>query len=335
MEGFMMRFSCVLAATVGVVGLCLVPAAQAGASPAHVVAQTTLPSVPWGIAYVNDGVDSTGDIVTADIAKTVSDDGGVTPPLVDVFNNMLEGSSGQNDPTFPAPQAQAVVTAGSTPMLTTQWDGTLTNITSGADDSILTTWAKAAHKFGHKLLLRPWRELNGAWYPWGVPNVGAAEYVAAWQHAYNIIHPIAPNVLWVWNINTSGQNDYTAAYPGDNYVDYISFDSYVGNNSTNWSTTNWTLTQSTYSNLTSLGSGTKPIMVPEFSIYTNSPGLTDTKRAAWITNTFADAASKQPRVVSMDWFNGTSGGVAAFDAPGWPLSQAAFGNAVDNPPYSG
>lgn len=335
-----MRHSYVLAALAGAAALSLVPASQAGASPVRAATPTALPSIPWGIDYVHNGVDTTGQIVANDIARTKADDGGLVPPLVDVLNDMLEGSGGTNglsDPTFPAPQARAIVNAGATPMLTTQWTDNLASITSNNgnnDRAVLTKWAKAAYNFDnhHTILIRPWRELNGNWYPWGVPNVGATEYVKAWRDAYDIIHPIAPNVLWVWNVATGGSDtNYAAAYPGDAYVDYTSFDSYVGNKGKAW-----TATQPTYNALAHLGSGTKPIMVPEFSIYTSVPGLTDAARAAWITSTFADAACEQPRVVSMDWFNGQGppDGSAAFDAPGWPRSEAAFDKAIDHPVYS-
>lgn len=339
------RAAAVLASGVAAIGV-LAPAAVASAGPAT----TALPSIRGGIDYVNNGADTTGDIVTADINQTEADDGGVVPPLVDVFNNMLEGSV--NNPTtnesydqqFPAAQAQAVVNAGATPMLTTQWDWNLANITSGADDTILTDWADSAKTFAHTVVIRPWRELNGGWYPWGVPNVGAAEYVAAWRDAYNIIHPIAPNVLWVWNVSTGASAaDQTeaylsAAYPGNKYVSYTSFDSYVGNTETSGMSEPWTGTQTMYSTLTAspFPGSAKPVMVAEFSIYTSDSWLTDSTRAAWITNTFNDAASNQPGVVSMDWFNGAGppDAAAAFDNTSYPLSQTAFDNAVDNPPYS-
>jgi beta-mannanase len=169
--------------------------------------------------------------------------------------------------------------------------------------------------------------------------------VAAWQDAYKIIHPIALNVLWVWNVSTgaspSAQTEkyLSAAYPGNAYVDYISFDSYVGNTETSaGSSKPWTDTQTLYNTLTQspFPGSAKPVMVPEFSIYTSDSWLTDSTRAAWITNTFKDAAAKQPDVVSMNWFNGAGppDAVAAFDNTSYPLSQAAFDQAVDNPPYS-
>ena len=325
-------------------------------------AATALPSIRWGIGYDNNGADTTGKIVTADINQTEADDAGVVrliPPLVDVFNNMLEGNVSNSatnesyDQQFPTAQAQAVVNAGATPMLTTQWDWNLCNITTSADDKILTDWANHAANFKsaagkpYTVLIRPWRELNGDWYPWAVPNpnVGAAEYVAAWRHAYNIIHPIAPNVLWVWNVSTGAtaahqtEGYLSAAYPGNGYVDYVSFDSYVGDNETSSQTSEpWSDTQPMYNTLTTspFPGSTKPVMVAEFSIKTSDSWLTDKTRAAWIRNTFSDAASNQPSVRSMDWFNGAGppDAVTAFDNATYPLSQSAFDNAVDNPPYS-
>lgn len=356
------RAAAVLTSGVTAIGV-IAPAAVASAGTtqravAEGAAATALPSIRWGIDYDNNGADTTGKIVTADINQTEADDAGVMrliPPLVDVFNNMLEGNVSNSttnesyDRQFPTAQAQAVVNAGAKPMLTTQWDWNPANIRSGADDTILTHWADSANQFGHTVLIRPWRELNGGWYPWAVPNpnVGAAEYVAAWRHAYNIIHPIAPNVLWVWNVSTGASPAHqtvgylSAAYPGNGYVDYVSFDSYVGDNETapsSGTSEPWSDTQPMYNTLTTspFPGSTKPVMVAEFSIKTSDSWLTDKTRAAWIKNTFNDAASNQPGVKSMDWFNGAGppDAATAFDNANYPLSQSAFDNAVDNPPYS-
>lgn len=333
-------------------------------SPAELASATTLPSIRWGIGYDNQKPDKTGAIVKGDI-KTTKTDAGAVPRVVDVFNGLLEGSNASglpfdSDHTFPDAQAQAVVNQGAVPMLTTQWDCNLWNITSGKDNTIIKNWASQAKAFGHTILIRPWRELNGAWYPWGIAPksdisrcsgqtkpVTAGEYVAAWKHAWKLVHDTedATNVLWVWNVATGGTHSriYDAAYPGNTYVNYVSFDSYVGNTQTpkgSSTPTPWSATQSTYKALTTLT--TKPIMVAEFSIYTcykttsvNKPCYTDKVRANWITNTFADAAKNQPRVVSMDWFNGGGPPDAppAFDNVGYRRSKKAFAGAVDNPPY--
>lgn len=330
-------------------------------------AAAALPSIPWGIDFDNGGVHP--KTLTADIQKVEADDHPsgtpkVVPPLVDVLNNMLEGSGGTNgkdyDPEFPKLQANLVFGAHSISMLSTQWDCNMWNITSGHDDQTLTKWATAAAAFGHTILIRPWRELNGTWYPWGIGATTKAlsscrddsqavtpkEYRLAWQHAYKIIHKTAPNVLWVWNVYAPGSSDFTNAYPGDGDVDYISFDSYVGDKEKmDWSVTDWSDTQATYNILAGLGSQTKPIMVAEFSILNSASAtnswITKTERKNWITNTFKEAASQHapnqlPRIKSMDWFDGpgatdssTTSSPFAFDFPGWTSSQTAFETAVD------
>jgi Glycosyl hydrolase family 26 len=345
------------------------PATVASAGTRHATSDSpgaaALPSIPWGIDFDNGGVDP--KTLTADIQKVEADDHPsgtpkVVPPLVDVLNNMLEGSGGTtggDDLEFPTPQADAVFDAHAVPMLTTQWDCNMWNISSGRDDQTLTKWATAAAAFGHTILIRPWRELNGTWYPWGIGAAKAlskcpgdseavtpAEYRLAWQHAYKIIHKIAPKVLWVWNVYAPGSSDFTNAYPGDRYVDYISFDSYVGDKEKkDWSDTDWSETQATYNILAGLGSQTKPIMVAEFSIL-NSASTTNSwirkpERKNWITHTFKEAASEHapnqsPRIKSLDWFDGrgatgspVTSSAFAFDFPGWTSSQTAFDTAVD------
>jgi len=54
-----------------------------------------------------------------------------------------------------------------------------------------------------------------------------AHYRAAYRHIHDIVHPIAPNVIWIWCPTGNNLTPAVAAcYPGNGYVDWICFDPY-------------------------------------------------------------------------------------------------------------
>jgi hypothetical protein len=113
---------------------------------------------------------------------------------------------------------------------------TLAKITSGEyDQPYLIPFAKAIAAYGYPVLITFDHEMNGCcWYPWQT-NYGQrganppASYVAAWQHVYNVIHPLAPNAMWVWAPNSvqPGSGPVAAYWPGVAYVDQWGVDSYL------------------------------------------------------------------------------------------------------------
>jgi phage terminase large subunit-like protein len=103
---------------------------------------------------------------------------------------------------------------------------TLKSIASGAQDSVIRAWARAAKAWGHPFFLNPWWEMNGAWFPWGRdPN-----FVAAWRHFHDlVVAEGATNVTWTWvsnNIWSDPASDPTPYYPGSAYVDWTGIDAY-------------------------------------------------------------------------------------------------------------
>jgi Glycosyl hydrolase family 26 len=87
---------------------------------------------------------------------------------------------------------------------------------------------------GEIYYIRISHEWPGSWYcdsPWynaseQSPNVPPADWIAAWQHVHDLLKAKLPNVKFEWD----GPSDATQAayYPGDNYVDLIGIDDYVG-----------------------------------------------------------------------------------------------------------
>jgi mannan endo-1,4-beta-mannosidase len=82
------------------------------------------------------------------------------------------------------------------------------------------------------LLWRPVHEPNGNFFWWGgtYTNSAVAAYVKLYQLMYDRmvnVHGLT-NLIWVWNLNYSGVNNtiYNNYYPGDEYVDIVSWDTY-------------------------------------------------------------------------------------------------------------
>jgi mannan endo-1,4-beta-mannosidase len=75
------------------------------------------------------------------------------------------------------------------------------------------------------IILRPFVETNGRWFWWG-NNCSSSQQVQIWQQMWNYFAAAGVNnVLWEFNVN-GGVGNYTADYPGSDYVDIVSFDSY-------------------------------------------------------------------------------------------------------------
>ncbi|HSE46208.1 MAG TPA: glycosyl hydrolase [Gemmatimonadales bacterium] len=103
------------------------------------------------------------------------------------------------------------------------------------------------------LIIRPFREENGNWFWWG--NAATADFVSLWQQTYtflNVTSGLAGHLLFDYNVYV-GQGNYTKNYPGDAFVDMVSFDYYGDNPATDCNTT--------YNNLNTLH---KPIHWAEF-----------------------------------------------------------------------
>jgi beta-mannanase len=149
----------------------------------------------------------------------------------------------------------------------------LDNIIDGQWDNYIRTWAKAIKVFSHPVFLRIGHEFNIDGYPWGVINNDRdpKKYVKAFRHIVDIFKKEGTtNVKWVWcfmnySFPDEPWNNYEAAYPGDDYVDWVGIDGY------NWGTTQtWSDWQSfkilfrdQMRRMKKLHP-TKPIMVAEF-----------------------------------------------------------------------
>ncbi|MBS2964487.1 hypothetical protein KGA66_15625 [Actinocrinis puniceicyclus] len=116
------------------------------------------------------------------------------------------------------------------PMVSWGVDFTGGKVVSGAWDSYLYRQARAVAAFGRPVFLRLDWEMNATWYGlWGDGYVSPADYVAAWQHVWEVFQDAgAGNAAFVWSPNTGRFSSLAASawYPGDRYVDWVGIDTY-------------------------------------------------------------------------------------------------------------
>ena len=89
----------------------------------------------------------------------------------------------------------------------------------------LDAFAAQAQQINGTVLFRPFLEVNGNWFWWG--NQNPSQFIQFWQQTHNYLVNTkgVKNLLWVYNVAT-GWGNYTTYYPGSNYVDVVSIDSY-------------------------------------------------------------------------------------------------------------
>ncbi len=224
--------------------------------------------------------------------------------VVHYFTNVLYG--------FDATLARNVSNHGSTPLITLEfWNPangvkqstySLKRIAGGSMDTYLRRYALSAKAYGKTVLLRPFHEMNGNWYPWGATVNGdtPAEFIAAWRHVRTIFKSEgATNVKFVWcpngtSVPNTSANAITKYWPGSSYVDYVALDGY------NWGGSSWTsfsgVFSSSYKTMTHLT--TKPLFIAE-----TGSSETGGSKSAWVANMFKVIPTSFPRIIGVTWFD--------------------------------
>jgi hypothetical protein len=135
----------------------------------------------------------------------------------------------------------------SVPMLPSS-GATLAQGATGAYDSYFKTLALALVTGGDSnAILRLGWEMNGNWFPWSIENGNAANYAAYWRQIVTTMRAVSPGFRFDFTVN-AGSSDVSgqllnpeAAYPGNEYVNYIGIDVYdhswvsnAGNTEARW-----------------------------------------------------------------------------------------------------
>lgn len=176
------------------------------------------------------------------------------------------------------------------------------SITNGTWDSSIIAFAKAVKTYASPVILIPFDEMNGDWYPWSGTNNGnsPAKHNDAYRHLHDLFAAQGvTNVKWGWAPNNDSwpnttANDLTMYYPGDAYVDYVGVDGFNFNNP--WVSYNQIFDKA----MTKLAQYNKPIYI--FSMASAEANDGGAKKAAWIADTFTQIA-KNPKIKGWIWFN--------------------------------
>lgn len=133
---------------------------------------------------------------------------------------------------FPAYQAAAYAAHGSLSLIQINPRHTsLAAIAAGQYDAYLRGYAAAVRKFHDPVAIGFGHEMNGWWYPWGLPKTTPAAFIGAWRHIHQVFAAAgARNVSWVWTVSRDAdRRSWPAArawWPGPQYVNWVAIDGY-------------------------------------------------------------------------------------------------------------
>ncbi len=123
------------------------------------------------------------------------------------------------------------------------WDTTKNTIAAilpgGKKHELYKSWLDNAATFMHSLkggkdeaipiLFRPFHEVTGNWFWWGKSATTPKEFKEAWRFTIQYLreHKKLNQLIIVYNVNDfANEQEFLACYPGDEWVDVLSFDKY-------------------------------------------------------------------------------------------------------------
>lgn len=173
------------------------------------------------------------------------------------------------------------------------------SVLAGRMDGYFQKFATDAKNYGGEIILIPYSEMNGNWFPWGITVAGNTpeKQIAAYRRIHDFFLNV-PNVKFGWAVNSdsvpdTAANRYELVYPGDAYVDIVGVDGFAGLPSDPW----MTFDQLFRDPFTRLKQYNKPIYI--FSM----AAAQDSRKAAWITNALTVELPKWTEVKGILWFN--------------------------------
>lgn len=107
---------------------------------------------------------------------------------------------------------------------------TFADVYNGSLDAVFTDVAQTIAARDPNGVIRIGHEMNGNWYDWSIdgPAGTSAEFVLCYRHLVDLFRSVSPTFTFVWNPGAGkwAGIDFLPSYPGDAYVDYVSFDMY-------------------------------------------------------------------------------------------------------------
>lgn len=129
------------------------------------------------------------------------------------------------------------------------WDNTpnslKTVLPGGENHKKFTTWLDKASTFflslkdkkGNNIpiLFRPFHELTGGWFWWGKGNCTPEEFKTLWKFTFEYLQKKGVhNLIYIYNTSSfKTEEEFLENYPGSDYADILSFDSYQNNDDKN------------------------------------------------------------------------------------------------------
>jgi chitodextrinase len=204
----------------------------------------------------------------------------------DLFGSYQDFEATSNSGKIPNPTTQPLITAGQTQLA--DWQPRVystgavvpwADIAAGNyDTSVIIPQAQRIKAIAPtKIFLTFGSESNDISTHPAATYGTAAQYVAAYQHIYNVFKAQGvTNVVWVWDTTGSTASTVSSYYPGDAYVDWLGYDPYnfYGcNNDNTWKSPLTTF--GNYYNWVSnggLGTGaeTKPMILDEYGSHNDA-----------------------------------------------------------------
>ncbi|WP_163408355.1 glycoside hydrolase family 26 protein [Flavobacterium ajazii] len=85
------------------------------------------------------------------------------------------------------------------------------------------------------ILFRPYHELTGGWFWWGKGNCTPEDFKTIWKFTFEYLQKKGVhNLIYVYNTSSFNSKEaFLENYPGDDYADILSFDTYQNNNDIN------------------------------------------------------------------------------------------------------
>jgi hypothetical protein len=214
-------------------------------------------------------------------------------------------------------QVQAAAKAGQTAVIT--WEPQkigdkvpdnypLKKIIAGTFDKYLISSAKLAKSAGTEFVIRFAHEMNGYWYPWGIPKPGDPRslanesntpeiYIKAFRHVHDVFKAQkVTNVKWMWSpnlIDATPHIELSSLYPGDSYVDVVGLSGYL--RSTQLMEERF---RPTFNQLDQVAP-TKPIIIAE-------GGVDHAAQRPLLTKDLLSGLAREPRVQGFLWLNKTA-----------------------------
>jgi beta-mannanase len=184
--------------------------------------------------------------------------------------------------------------------------------------------------YGGPLMLRPFHEMDGFWYPWGGTANGNTprDFVRAWRHVHRIFDAEgATNVTWVWSVNglsvpQTERNSIAHYWPGAGYVDWIGISGFNWGLSASFGA--WSTFGQLYDNrIRSLAAYHKPVVLTE--IASSEVGG---DKAVWIRTTFASILRSYPRIRALVWYDKRDSKLRDWRVASSRPAAAAFARAI-------